>query len=70
MPTLSLRGPHITLAQAVKVAGAAGTGGQAKLLVREGMVAVNGTVETQPGRKLFPGDRFRVQGGTEWTVGR
>ena len=69
MPTLPLRGDHITLAQAVKAAGFADTGGQAKYLVREGTVTVNGNVETQPGRQLFPGDRFRVQDGIEWTVG-
>ncbi len=70
MTSLPLRGDHITLAQAVKAAGLADTGGQAKHLVRAGSVTVNGSVETQPGRKLFPGDRFRVQGGMEWTISR
>jgi ribosome-associated protein len=69
VPTLPLRGEHVTLAQAVKAAGFADTGGQAKHLVREGTVTVNGEVEIRPGRKLFSGDRFEVQGGTEWTVG-
>lgn len=68
MPTLPLRGQHITLAQAIKAAGFADTGGQAKYLVREGNVTVNGKVETQPGRKLFAGDRFAAQGGIEWMV--
>lgn len=70
MTTLTLRGDHITLAQAVKAAGLADTGGQAKYLVRSGDVEVNGAVVLQPGRKLFPGDRFRVQNGVEWTVRR
>ena len=70
MKKLSLRGDHITLAQALKVAGLADTGGQAKLLVRAGVVTVNDVVTTQPGRKLVEGDRFRVQEGVEWTVGR
>lgn len=69
MPTLPLRSDHITLAQAVKAAGFADTGGQAKHLVRQGSVTVNGAVVTQPGRKLVPGDRFRVGDGLEWTVG-
>ncbi|MCC6421051.1 MAG: RNA-binding S4 domain-containing protein [Gemmataceae bacterium] len=68
MPTLPLRGEHITLAQAVKAAGLADTGGQAKYLVRSGVVAVNGAVIAQPGRKLHAGDRFRVEGGEEWLV--
>ena len=68
MTTLTLRGDYITLAQAVKAAGLADTGGQAKYLVREGDVSVNGVVATQPGRKLYPGDRFRVRDGAEWTI--
>ena len=70
MPNLPLRGDHITLAQAVKAAGFADTGGQAKHLVRDGKVQVNGKIEIQPGRKLFFGDRFGLQDGSEWTVGR
>ncbi|MGL4551628.1 MAG: RNA-binding S4 domain-containing protein, partial [Gemmataceae bacterium] len=34
--TVTLRGDHITLAQAIKVAGLADTGGSAKVAVREG----------------------------------
>ena len=68
MTTLPLRNEHITLAQALKAAGLAESGGQAKHLVRSGAIMVNGVAETQPGRKLFAGDRFAVQGGPEWTV--
>lgn len=67
-PTLALRGVYITLAQALKAAGLAGTGGQAKYLVREGSVTVNGQAATQPGRKLRAGDRFGLAGGPEWTI--
>jgi ribosome-associated protein len=67
-PSLALRGDHITLAQAIKAAGLADTGGQAKILIREGDVLVNGLVEKQPGRKLHSGDRFCVAGGTMWTI--
>jgi ribosome-associated protein len=66
---LKLNGEHITLVQAVKAAGLAGTGGQAKHLIREGGVLVNGTVETRPGRKLVAGDSFQAGTETEWTVG-
>jgi ribosome-associated protein len=66
--TLALRGDYITLAQAVKVVGLAETGGQAKVLVREGDIQVNGVVEKQPGRKLRAGDRFGKAGGPEWTI--
>jgi ribosome-associated protein len=66
--TLALRGEYITLAQAVKAVGLAGTGGQAKLLVREGGFRVNGAEEKHPGRKLRAGDRFATPEGHEWTV--
>jgi ribosome-associated protein len=69
MPTLLLRGPYITLAQALKAAGLADTGGQAKLLVRHGTVTVNGIGVGQPGRKLVAGDRFCLNNGLEWTLG-
>jgi ribosome-associated protein len=68
MPTLALRGDYITLAQAVKAVGVADSGGQAKFLVREGTVTVNGIAVTQPGRKLRAGDRFGTAEGGEWTI--
>jgi ribosome-associated protein len=69
MPTLPLRGDYITLAQALKAAGLADTGGQAKFLVRSGAARVNGAPESQPGRKLRRGDRFQLGDGEEWAVG-
>jgi ribosome-associated protein len=70
MRTTIIHGDHITLAQALKEAGAVGSGGQAKHLVRSATVVVNDTVETRPGRKLVAGDRFRVGDGEEWLVQR
>jgi ribosome-associated protein len=70
MPSLPLRGDSITLAQAVKAAGLADSGGQAKQLVRTGAVRVNDAVVTQPGRQLYPGDRFCVEGEAEWIISR
>jgi ribosome-associated protein len=70
MNTLQLRGEYITLAQALKAAGLADTGGQAKHLVRSGLVTVNGVPESQPGRKLREGDRFSLQDEPEWTISR
>lgn len=66
--TIPLRAEHITLAQAVKAVGLADTGGQAKYLVRLGGFAVNGTPESQPGRKLRAGDRFSSAEGGEWRI--
>jgi ribosome-associated protein len=64
---ISLRGDHITLVQAVKVAGLAESGGQAKRFVREGGITVNGQIEQRPGRKLVAGDRFAFD-GQEWVI--
>ena len=66
--TLTLRGEYITLAHALKAVGAAGTGGHAKVMVRNGEATVNGEPASQPGRKLRAGDRFGVVGGGEWTI--
>lgn len=65
---VTLRGEYITLAQAVKVVGLASTGGQAKVLIREGLILVNGQPEKQPGKKLRAGDRFGTPEGGEWVV--
>ena len=39
-------------------------------LARRGIAvdSINGTAETQPGRKLRAGDRFGPQGGGQWTI--
>jgi ribosome-associated protein len=68
MAELTVQGEHITLAQALKAVGLVGSGGQAKHLVRSGAVNVNGVVELQPGRKLYPGDRFQGADGTQWEI--
>ncbi|NBO93271.1 MAG: RNA-binding S4 domain-containing protein [Planctomycetia bacterium] len=66
--TITLKGDHITLAQAVKLVGLADTGGSAKAFVREGTFRVNGETETRPGRKMRAGDRFGNAEQGEWTV--
>lgn len=52
--------PGTTLGQALKVAGIAGTGGEAKVLIQLGEVLVNGEVEERRGRKLKEGDVVEV----------
>ena len=54
----------IKLDQFLKLQGLVGTGGQAKLLIQDGFVLVNGTVETRRGRKLRVGDSISVEGQT------
>lgn len=40
------------------------TGGEAKILIRQGEVEVNGEIETRRGKKLRTGDRVTVAGTT------
>jgi ribosome-associated protein len=51
---------HIALGQLLKLAGLAGTGGDAKAILAEGAVLVNGDTETRRGRKLRPGDLVEI----------
>ena len=53
---LALRGDHITLDALLKATGLAGSGGEAKMLIGEGAVRVNGEVDTRRGRKVRVGD--------------
>ena len=52
----------IKLESALKLANAVPTGGQAKMLIQEGEAKVNGEVCTMRGKKLYPGDRFELNG--------
>ena len=38
------------------------TGGEAKMIIQEGLVSVNGVVETRRGRKLYSGDVVEANG--------
>ena len=52
----------IKLDQFVKLTGIVGTGGQAKTMIQDGQVQVNGEVETRRGRKLKAGDVVEFEG--------
>ena len=55
-----ISGDTIRLDQFLKWAGVAQTGGQAKAMVLDGRVCVNGEQELRRGRKLHPGDIVAV----------
>ena len=52
----------IKLGQAMKKAGVVGSGVDAKFLIQDGQVTVNGEVDTRRGRKLYKGDTFEFDG--------
>lgn len=53
---VAIAGDMIRLGQLLKLAGVADTGGEARELVQEGAVSVNGEVELRRGRQLHRGD--------------
>ncbi|QGJ70489.1 S4 domain-containing protein YaaA [Planctomycetales bacterium 10988] len=48
--------PSIRLDQFLKWQGIVGTGGQAKFMIQEGYLIVNGEIEYRRGRKIYPED--------------
>ena len=64
METITITTEYIKLQDLLKLAGVVYTGGEAKVLIQEGAVTVNGEVCTQRGKKLRPGDTATVDGQT------
>jgi len=52
---------YIKLDSFLKAVNVASSGGEAKLLIADGVVKVNGAVEQRRGRKLYPGDRIEIE---------
>jgi ribosome-associated protein len=59
---VEVRGDGIDLGQLLKFAGVVGTGGEARMLLGEGAVRVNGETEQRRGRRLRDGDVVEVDG--------
>lgn len=64
METIKLRDEYIKLSQALKAAGLADSGVDAKYAILDGEVKVNGEVEYQRGKKLRDGDMVSYHGQT------
>lgn len=58
---------YIKLDSFLKAVNAVGSGGEAKIVIAEGEVRVNGEVELRRGRKLRPGDRVMI-GGESFSI--
>ena len=59
--TITIQTEYIRLDQLLKWAGLVGTGGEAKQLIRDGLVFLNGTICLERGKKIRPGDRIAVR---------
>lgn len=51
----------IKLEAALKYANATESGGEAKAVIQDGLVAVNGEICTMRGKKLYPGDKVSFE---------
>ena len=56
MEKITINTEFIKLDALLKYAAAVGTGGEAKLVIADGLVKVNGEVCTMRGKKVRPGD--------------
>ena len=59
---IRIKDEFIKLGQALKLAGVVEDGVEAKYVIQDGLVKVNGETEYQRGKKLYPGDVFSFEG--------
>ena len=64
MEEIRIKDDFIKLGQALKLAGLVESGVDAKFVVQDGLVLVNGEVETQRGKKLVEGEEVSFDGNT------
>jgi len=64
MEVIHLREDYIKLGQALKAAGLVESGVDAKFVIQDGLVKVNGRIEVQRGKKLVAGDVVEFDGET------
>lgn len=62
MEKIKLREDYIKLGQALKAAGLVESGVDAKFVIQDGLVKVNGNIEIQRGKKLVAGDIIEFDG--------
>lgn len=62
MDQIKIKDEYIKLGQALKLAGLADSGVEAKAVIQDGKVFVNGKPQLQRGKKLHPGDVISFQG--------
>ena len=64
METIKIKDEFIKLGQALKLAGLVDSGIEAKIVIQDGEVSVNGEIDVRRGKKLYEGDVFSYQGKT------
>ncbi len=61
MEEINISTDFIKLDSLLKFSALAETGGEAKIMIEEGLVSVNGEICTMRGKKCYPGDIIEVQ---------
>lgn len=69
MEYITIKDEFIKLGQALKLAGLVESGVDAKIVIQNGLVKVNGEIDTRRGKKLvdgdvveFDGNQFKIEG--------
>ena len=62
MEEIRITTEFIRLDSFLKLTGMVDTGGQAKMMIQDGQVKVNGEVCPMRGKKLYPGDQVSLLG--------
>lgn len=62
MEAIQITDDYIKLGQALKLSGLVQSGVEAKIVIQNGDVKVNGKVDMRRGKKLYPQDVFEYQG--------
>ena len=62
MKTVTIKDEFIKLGQVMKLAGLVDSGVDAKIVIQDGLVKVNGEIDTRRGRKIVAGDIVEYAG--------
>ena len=66
--TVAIITEFITMDKLLKFSGVVDTGGQAFLMVEDGIVKLNGKLVTEKRKKVFPGDVVNIDDQIELTI--
>ena len=69
MKAIQISDDFIKLGQAMKLANLVSSGVEAKIVIQNGEVKVNGEVDTRRGRKLYPQDVFEYKNQKVTVIG-
>ena len=68
--TITIITDFITMDKLLKFSGVADTGGQAFLMVEDGVIKLNGKLVTEKRKKVFPGDVVNIDEQIELTISK